>query len=104
MHQEGATVSGSPARACSGHGRCVDGRCVCWKPPYVGADCAYPACPENCSGLWHMRAWRSASAMRTSRREDCSEEALPGDCSGHGLCDTGECYCEEGHRPGLRPG
>nr|XP_031544543.1 tenascin-N [Vicugna pacos] len=28
--------------------------------------------------------------------EDCSERRCPGDCSGHGFCDTGECYCEDG--------
>nr|XP_010953330.2 tenascin-N [Camelus bactrianus] len=24
------------------------------------------------------------------------ERRCPGDCSGHGFCDTGECYCEDG--------
>ena len=34
--------------------------------------------------------------MDTIISEDCSERRCPGDCSGHGFCDTGECYCEEG--------
>ncbi|XP_055274784.1 tenascin-N [Moschus berezovskii] len=80
--------------ACSGHGRCVDGRCVC-EPPYVGADCAYPACPENCSG--HGACVRGVCQCHEDfTSEDCSERRCPGDCSGHGFCDTGECYCEEG--------
>ncbi|KAI4578432.1 hypothetical protein MJG53_011287 [Ovis ammon polii x Ovis aries] len=80
--------------ACSGHGRCVDGRCVC-EPPYVGADCAYPACPENCSG--HGTCVRGVCQCHEDfTSEDCSEKRCPGDCSGHGFCDTGECYCEEG--------
>ncbi|XP_070354135.1 tenascin-N isoform X3 [Equus asinus] len=80
--------------ACSGHGRCVDGRCVC-DEPYVGADCAYPACPENCSG--HGVCVRGVCQCHEDfTSEDCSERRCPGDCSGHGFCDTGECYCEEG--------
>ncbi|XP_045308785.1 tenascin-N isoform X3 [Leopardus geoffroyi] len=80
--------------ACSGHGRCVDGRCECYAP-YVGVDCAYPACPENCSG--HGVCVRGACRCHEDfTSEDCSERRCPGDCSGHGFCDTGECYCEEG--------
>uniref|UniRef100_A0A2K5S3B0 Tenascin-N n=1 Tax=Cebus imitator TaxID=2715852 RepID=A0A2K5S3B0_CEBIM len=80
--------------ACSGHGRCVDGRCVCHEP-YVGADCGYPACPENCSG--HGQCVRGLCQCHEDfMSEDCSERRCPGDCSGHGFCDTGECYCEEG--------
>ncbi|XP_043423651.1 tenascin-N isoform X1 [Prionailurus bengalensis] len=80
--------------ACSGHGRCVDGRCEC-DAPYVGSDCAYPACPENCSG--HGVCVRGACQCHEDfTSEDCSERRCPGDCSGHGFCDTGECYCEEG--------
>ncbi|XP_054568234.1 tenascin-N [Eptesicus fuscus] len=80
--------------ACSGHGRCEDGRCVCAEP-YVGADCAHPACPGNCSGQGVcVRGRCQCHADFTS--EDCSERRCPGDCSGHGFCDTGECYCEEG--------
>ncbi|XP_053765228.1 tenascin-N isoform X2 [Panthera pardus] len=80
--------------ACSGHGRCVDGRCEC-DAPYVGVDCAYPACPENCSG--HGVCVRGACRCHEDfTSEDCSERRCPGDCSGHGFCDTGECYCEEG--------
>ncbi|XP_059530279.1 tenascin-N [Myotis daubentonii] len=79
--------------ACSGHGRCEDGRCVCAEP-YVGADCAHPACPGNCSGQGVcVRGRCQCHADFTS--EDCSERRCPGDCSGHGFCDTGECYCEE---------
>uniref|UniRef100_A0A2K6FZU0 Tenascin-N n=1 Tax=Propithecus coquereli TaxID=379532 RepID=A0A2K6FZU0_PROCO len=80
--------------ACSGHGRCVDGRCVC-DEPYVGADCGFPACPEDCSG-------RGACVRGVCRchedftSEDCSERRCPGDCGGHGFCDAGECYCEDG--------
>ncbi|ELR59924.1 Tenascin-N [Bos mutus] len=80
--------------ACSGHGRCVDGRCVC-EPPYVGADCAYPACPENCSGPGEC-VRGVCQCHEDFISEDCSERRCPGDCSGHGFCDTGECYCEEG--------
>ncbi|KAL4674668.1 hypothetical protein H8959_018602 [Pygathrix nigripes] len=80
--------------ACSGHGRCVDGRCLCHEP-YVGADCGYPACPENCSG--HGKCVRGVCQCHEDfTSEDCSERRCPGDCSGHGFCDTGECYCEEG--------
>ncbi|XP_064132680.1 tenascin-N [Loxodonta africana] len=80
--------------ACSGHGRCVDGRCLC-DEPYVGADCAYPACPENCSG--HGVCVRGVCQCHEDyMSEDCSERRCPGDCSGHGFCDAGECYCEEG--------
>uniref|UniRef100_A0A2K5LBY2 Tenascin-N n=1 Tax=Cercocebus atys TaxID=9531 RepID=A0A2K5LBY2_CERAT len=80
--------------ACSGHGRCVDGRCLCHEP-YVGADCGYPACPENCSG--HGECVRGVCQCHEDfTSEDCSERRCPGDCSGHGFCDTGECYCEEG--------
>ncbi|KAL2771275.1 tenascin-N precursor [Daubentonia madagascariensis] len=80
--------------ACSGHGRCVDGRCLC-DEPFVGADCAYPACPENCSG--HGVCVRGVCQCHEDfTSEDCSERRCPGDCSGHGFCDTGECYCEEG--------
>ncbi|XP_004372899.1 tenascin-N isoform X2 [Trichechus manatus latirostris] len=80
--------------ACSGHGRCVDGRCLC-DDPYVGADCGYPTCPENCSG--HGVCVRGVCQCREDFiSEDCSERRCPGDCSGHGFCDAGECYCEEG--------
>uniref|UniRef100_A0A8C9GV83 Tenascin-N n=1 Tax=Piliocolobus tephrosceles TaxID=591936 RepID=A0A8C9GV83_9PRIM len=80
--------------ACSGHGRCVDGRCLCHEP-YVGADCGYPACAENCSG--HGECVRGVCQCHEDfTSEDCSERRCPGDCSGHGFCDTGECYCEEG--------
>uniref|UniRef100_A0A2R9BVD9 Tenascin-N n=1 Tax=Pan paniscus TaxID=9597 RepID=A0A2R9BVD9_PANPA len=80
--------------ACSGHGRCVDGRCLCHEP-YVGADCSYPACPVNCSG--HGECVRGVCQCHEDfMSEDCSEKRCPGDCSGHGFCDTGECYCEEG--------
>ncbi|KAM9211834.1 tenascin-N isoform 2-T2 [Dugong dugon] len=80
--------------ACSGHGRCVDGRCLC-DDPYVGADCGYPACPENCSG--HGVCVRGVCQCHEDFiSEDCSERRCPGDCSGHGFCDAGECYCEEG--------
>ncbi|XP_058915899.1 tenascin-N [Kogia breviceps] len=80
--------------ACSGHGRCVDGRCLC-EQPYVGSDCAYPACAENCSG--HGVCVRGVCQCHEDfMSEDCSERRCPGDCSGHGFCDTGECYCEEG--------
>lgn len=80
--------------ACSGHGRCVDGRCLC-DEPYVGADCAYPACPQDCSG--HGVCVRGVCQCHEDFiSEDCSERRCPGDCSGHGFCDTGECYCELG--------
>ncbi|XP_007451428.1 PREDICTED: tenascin-N [Lipotes vexillifer] len=80
--------------ACSGHGRCVDGRCLC-EQPYVGADCAYPACAENCSG--HGVCVRGVCQCHEDfTSKDCSERRCPGDCSGHGFCDAGECYCEEG--------
>uniref|UniRef100_A0A5F9CCH1 Tenascin-N n=1 Tax=Oryctolagus cuniculus TaxID=9986 RepID=A0A5F9CCH1_RABIT len=80
--------------ACSGHGRCEDGRCLC-DAPYVGADCASPACPENCSD--HGVCVRGVCQCHEDfTSEDCSERRCPGDCSGHGFCDTGECYCEEG--------
>ncbi|XP_066227664.1 tenascin-N isoform X6 [Saccopteryx leptura] len=80
--------------ACSGHGRCEDGRCLCAEP-YVGADCAHPACPGNCSGRGVcVRGVCQCHEDFTS--EDCSERRCPGDCSGHGFCDTGECYCWEG--------
>ncbi|XP_065744081.1 tenascin-N [Phocoena phocoena] len=80
--------------ACSGHGRCVDGRCLC-EQPYVGADCAYPACAENCSG--HGVCVRGVCQCHEDfMSEDCSERRCPGDCSGQGFCDAGECYCEEG--------
>ncbi|XP_045402490.1 tenascin-N [Lemur catta] len=80
--------------ACSGHGRCVDGRCLCHEP-YVGADCSYPACPENCSGHG-VCVHGVCQCHEDFTSEDCSERRCPGDCSGHGFCDTGECYCEEG--------
>ncbi|KAF6076158.1 tenascin N [Phyllostomus discolor] len=80
--------------ACSGHGRCEDGRCRC-AAPYVGADCAYPACPGNCSGQGEC-VQGVCQCYEDFTSEDCSEQRCPGDCSGHGFCDTGECYCEEG--------
>ncbi|XP_069890523.1 tenascin-N [Dipodomys merriami] len=80
--------------ACSGHGRCVDGRCEC-DEPFAGADCAYPACPQGCSG--HGRCVDGRCECDDDfTSEDCSELRCPGDCSGHGFCDTGECYCEPG--------
>ncbi|XP_058166141.1 tenascin-N [Dasypus novemcinctus] len=80
--------------ACSGHGRCVDGRCLC-DEPYVGADCGHPACPENCSGNG-VCVRGACQCHEDFTSEDCSERRCPGDCSGHGFCDTGECYCEDG--------
>ncbi|XP_037681223.1 tenascin-N [Choloepus didactylus] len=80
--------------ACSGHGRCVDGRCLC-DEPYVGVDCGYPACPGNCSGNG-VCVRGVCQCHEDFISEDCSERRCPGDCSGHGFCDTGECYCEEG--------
>ncbi|XP_057363876.1 tenascin-N isoform X4 [Manis pentadactyla] len=80
--------------ACSGHGRCEDGRCRC-DEPYLGPDCAHRACPENCSG--HGECVRGVCRCHDDfTADDCSERRCPGDCSGHGFCDTGECYCEEG--------
>uniref|UniRef100_A0A8C8UDZ1 Tenascin-N n=1 Tax=Peromyscus maniculatus bairdii TaxID=230844 RepID=A0A8C8UDZ1_PERMB len=80
--------------ACSGHGRCVDGRCVC-DQPYVGVDCAYAACPQDCSGHG-VCVHGVCQCYEDFTAEDCSEQRCPGDCSGHGFCDTGECYCEMG--------
>ncbi|KAM5294988.1 tenascin-N [Glossophaga mutica] len=80
--------------ACSGHGRCEDGRCRC-SAPYVGADCAHPACPGNCSGQG-VCVQGVCQCYEDFTSEDCSERRCPGDCSGHGFCDTGECYCAEG--------
>ncbi|XP_077013187.1 tenascin-N isoform X2 [Tamandua tetradactyla] len=80
--------------ACSGHGRCADGRCLC-DEPYVGLDCAYPACPENCSGNG-VCVRGVCQCHEDFISEDCSERRCPGDCSAHGFCDAGECYCEEG--------
>ncbi|KAG8515781.1 Tenascin-N [Galemys pyrenaicus] len=80
--------------ACSGHGRCVDGRCLC-DEPYMGPDCGFPPCPENCSGHG-VCVHGVCQCFQDFTSEDCSEQRCPGDCSGHGFCDTGECYCEEG--------
>ncbi|XP_074078193.1 tenascin-N [Macrotis lagotis] len=80
--------------ACSGHGRCVDGRCIC-DEPYLGEDCGYLPCPENCSGNG-ICVRGVCHCYEDFTLEDCSEKRCPNDCSGHGFCDTGECYCEEG--------
>uniref|UniRef100_A0A2K5TVX7 Tenascin-N n=1 Tax=Macaca fascicularis TaxID=9541 RepID=A0A2K5TVX7_MACFA len=91
--REGPACEQLACPSCSGHGRC-DGRCLCHEP-HVGADCGYPACPENCSG--HGECVRGVCQCHEDfTSEDCSERRCPGDCSGHGFCDTGECYCEEG--------
>ena len=67
----GSTTSGTTNHECSGHGQCVDGKCMC-TTAYWGADCAL--------------------------RKSCPRGEAGDVCSGHGTCDleNAMCICEQG--------
>ena len=70
---------------CSGHGRCVDGACVC-DADWHGMHCASSTSAARALALQLAEPWRVSRAL----------PRCPQDCSGHGMCLAGLCYCDEG--------
>ncbi|XP_076470392.1 N-acetylglucosamine-1-phosphodiester alpha-N-acetylglucosaminidase-like [Babylonia areolata] len=100
-------VQCAPDPACSDHGRCVSGRCLC-RPPWKGEACEVLACPRHCSR--HGRCLEGGCLCDAGRRgADCSQRCEEGkfgiNCSGtcqcrnSATCDpaSGVCHCRPGY-------
>ena len=86
---------------CSGHGKCVDGLCLC-RSGYIGDSCnrVIGICPRNCTG-------HGACDERTATcvcdpgftGADCGlvDSPCPRDCMGNGRCSRGLCQCKAGY-------
>ncbi|XP_029819882.1 tenascin-N-like [Manacus vitellinus] len=66
-------------------------------PPCSGRGTVLDRPATNCSG---HRTCDTATGVCQHHEEftseDCADKRCPGDCSGNGFCDTGECYCHNG--------
>jgi len=120
---DGENFTSLCARGCSGHGACMQGKCMC-DPLFVGVDCelqmvmpvklgALPtvACLNNCSELGACingtcvcdagRAGDDCSALasvQTLLEMPCpwgggGGASLHSPCSGNGVCANGTCAC-----------
>ena len=82
--------------ACSGHGTCVDGSCVC-DSLFTGSDCSLRACAGNCSGHGVCQSNNVCKCDEGWHSLDCSIATCPRDCSAHGDCGAdGRCRCVAG--------
>ena len=70
---------------CSGHGTCVNGTCAC-RHGWRGSLCGTSDADARGARLQQQHAWRVALADRP----------CPANCSMHGVCLHGSCYCERG--------
>ena len=81
---------------CSGHGDCVDGKCVC-DELRNGTYCEKALCLRNCGNHGFCdegicvcnKGWTG---------DDCMTDTCPGHCHMHGTCIDGKCDCDPGWR------
>ena len=101
LRLEDATACGGAdgKPACSGHGSCADGRCVC-APGWEGSRCERGpvGCPNGCSGHGSCAAPGMCRCADGWGGADCSSPSCLDDCSGHGRCASpGRCECFDGY-------
>ena len=91
---------------CSGHGDCVNGKCVC-DFDYSGVDCGNgghlkveifgPRCKNNCSNNGLCDGGKCLCNLEWTG-ESCEQRLYcANNCSGHGLCHNGNCFCDPGY-------
>lgn len=90
---------------CSGHGTCLPGGICRCTTGFSGSSCSWgPGCPNFCSGngqCVNNSCQCGTLAVDTGSRPQqytgpaCAVlECVSPTCSGHGVCDAGECICE----------
>jgi len=82
------------ANACSGHGHCSNGTCVC-HVKYEGETCSTPTCLNACSNQGECFNG-TCYCFDNFAGEDCSSVACDSDCHGNGRCNNGTCVCNTG--------
>merc|ERR1712216_498522 len=76
------------------HGKCVSGKCVCdvgWKGPHCTA--------STCNGRGVWRPGQNCKCIAPFYGPYCGEKLSClnfNDCSGHGKCHDGQCFCSAG--------
>ncbi|XP_061589914.1 tenascin-like isoform X4 [Cololabis saira] len=77
---------------CQDRGRCVDGKCECFKG-FGGDDCALEVCPVDCA---HGHCVGGVCiCLDGFFGDDCSQSQCLNNCLGRGRCDDGDCVCDE---------
>lgn len=95
---------------CVNGGTCNNGTCAC-TGPWKGAACEVPTCLSGCNGNGKCvddetpKARCECSTGWTGEACGCpsNEDGVP--CSGHGMCEDGDCFCKPwwgGDRCGVR--
>ena len=110
----GRTCPKLDGKVCSDHGECIydgqnktQGKCSC-AMGWEGEFCEKPACEtgknaqgivEQCSGKAKGLCVNSKCYCRDGWMQgNCERAVCPGDCNGHGRCnsETSRCHCEHG--------
>jgi hypothetical protein len=79
---EGCDVKAECPRECSQRGLCIRGQCQC-QPGYTGEDCS------------SVNTERSVATIVVDAGADLEHQAAcNGNCSGHGQCNLGKCFCD----------
>merc|ERR1719271_1340104 len=89
--------------ACSAHGTCTEGTCVCLGG-WAGDTCHRPDCPNKCSAHGTCAFWAGSDSPGECEcypgfsGGDCSlaetvQRQCPNNCNGQGLCFNGACEC-----------
>eukprot|EP00299_Pterocystis_sp_00344_P003581 c14343_g1_i1.p1 GENE.c14343_g1_i1~~c14343_g1_i1.p1 ORF type:complete len:414 (-),score=112.44 c14343_g1_i1:39-1280(-) len=76
---------------CSGHGECVNKKCVC-ELGYSGAGCESAVCAGNCNGRG-ICSDGICSCRKGWTGSACDLPTCPNNCSGNGVCFEGDCTC-----------
>ncbi|KAM6902406.1 tenascin-like isoform 8-T8 [Xenentodon cancila] len=77
---------------CQDRGRCVDGKCECFKG-FAGDDCALEVCPVDCA---HGRCVGGVCiCLDGFFGDNCSQSRCLNNCLGRGRCEDGDCVCDE---------
>lgn len=83
---------------CGTHGTCHNGTCAC-ETAWKGETCETKTCPDKCSGHGRCEADGEPHAACacdkgwTGDACSCPASSNGEECSGHGSCHEGECYC-----------